>query len=155
MQRFYFFFITYFTTVLRRISSQLVDSSGFFIHLFSVLLHENVRQTTEIQPNAPAEGSNRWKCWFEKLTFAISRQRLTLAGQEMAALQEAERPFSVSEVLTDKLNISTLTSQDALLPAVLVKWRPFAKHFLFSDVKYWKTWEISMWFEVHFPECND
>lgn len=32
-----------------------------------------------------ADVSDEFKFWFEKLTFAISKQRLTLAGQEKAA----------------------------------------------------------------------
>lgn len=45
-----------------------------------------------VRQKAPAEGSRtfstEFKFWFEKLTFAISKQRLTLAGQEIAALRE-------------------------------------------------------------------
>ena len=49
--------------------------------------------------------SAEFKLWFEKLTFAISKQRKTLAGQEIAALQELYREaFSTAEVLKDVLN---------------------------------------------------
>lgn len=123
MQRFLFLFYnlfynrtaTYFFTTGRLLCF-------FFIHLFcfSVLEHENVRQTTEIQPNAPAEGSNRWKCWFEKLTFAISRERLTLAGQEIAALQDSYQRGLLVSMKYLQMNenlINNPKSQDALLPA--------------------------------------
>lgn len=99
----FFVFITYFTTELRRFSSQLVDSSVcLFLSIYFVFVFQfwnirmydrrvrSERRRTTREPNAPAEGSYRsnWK-WFEKLTFAISKQRLTLAGQETAALRDS------------------------------------------------------------------
>lgn len=49
--------------------------------------------------------STEFRLWFEKLAFAISKQRFTLAGQEMAALGDVyQRGLLVTEVLKDKLN---------------------------------------------------
>lgn len=68
------------------------------------------RLLTKTVKSKESEVSAEFIFWFEKLTFAISKQRLTLAGQEIAALSwyVPERPFSVTKVLKDILNIYKL-----------------------------------------------
>lgn len=70
----------------------------------------NRRLLTKTVKSKESEVSAEFIFWFEKLTFAISKQRLTLAGQEIAALSwyVPERPFSVTKVLKDILNIYKL-----------------------------------------------
>lgn len=107
-----FYFVTYFTTELR---CYFHNSSGFRSIFFSFFFfffnrfvykswkmrmynrHEDEFFESKCDPEERRMFSTEFKSWCGKLTFAISKQRLTLAGQEIAALGEKvpERPLLV------------------------------------------------------------